>query len=276
MFLEKINSSNKQILLVVLESIQSRGIDGLIMNLFPTENRSLLRTNIESSSTMLDFLFYRTKVISRRETYTTKDYKKLAKIIRYLLKSESSTFIVYVCKYYYAEFSQIIAQQLPSTITKGNWYNLHKCFHILLQNGTKIDAVSGWLLYASYYHVTGQFNITLRLTDYVLSRWSPDMMLDYEYDCQLHRSCYRQNIHSTMTLNDGMKISTIRDVICIINSSLIPEELQLEVETEVFDIPPVVMSHCLNFLSYHHLCDIFNRQKSLQDIQFQQAVYLIR
>ncbi|XP_063405724.1 uncharacterized protein LOC134689688 [Mytilus trossulus] len=265
MFLGKINSSNKHAILVVLESIQSGGIDGLIMNLFPTENRSLLRINVKSSLAMLDFLFYRTKVISMRGSYTAKDYNKLA-IIKYLLKSESSTFIVDVCKYYYAEFNQVLAQQLPSPITKGNWYNLQKYFHILLQNGTKIDAVSGWLLYASYYYVTGKFHITLRLTDYVLSIWSPDMMLDSEYDWELHTRRYRQNTHSTITLNDRMKMYTIRDVIYTMNSSLIPKELQLEVETGAFFIPPIVMSHCLNFLSYHHLGDIVNRQKSLHDL----------
>ena len=35
---------------------------------------------------------------------------------------------------------------------------------------------------------------------------------------------------------------------------------------ETFYVPPVVMSHCLRFLCYHHLYDIVNRQQSLRDL----------
>ncbi|VDI82457.1 Hypothetical predicted protein [Mytilus galloprovincialis] len=229
MFQGKINKSNNTILLRVLGGIQSGGIDGLIMNLFPTYNRSLLVKNSESSSTMLDFLFYRIDAIKARETEIAISYKKLA-FIDSLIKSESSTFIVDVCKYYYAQSSQIIAQSLPPPNTKG------------------------------------QFNVTLRLTDYVLSRCSPDMMLSNDFACKVHKKCYRQNIHSTTTLIERMKTAAVCHVSYIINSSLIPEELQLEVKDQVLFIPPTVMSHCLRFLCFHHLGDILNRQQSLRDL----------
>ncbi|VDI49874.1 Hypothetical predicted protein [Mytilus galloprovincialis] len=141
MFKGKINESNNTILLRVLGGIQSGGIDGLIMNLFPTDNRSLLVTSSESSSTMLDFLFYRIDAIQARETEISISYKKLA-FIESLIKSESSTFIVDVCKYYYAQNSQIIAQLLPPPNTKGSNYIIHKCYQRHLQDGTKTGAVS--------------------------------------------------------------------------------------------------------------------------------------
>ncbi|VDI47761.1 Hypothetical predicted protein [Mytilus galloprovincialis] len=217
MFKGKINESNNTILLRVLGGIQSGGIDGLIMNLFPTDNRSLLVTSSESSSTMLDFLFYRIDAIQARETEISISYKKLA-FIESLIKSESSTFIVDVCKYYYAQNSQIIAQLLPPPNTKGSNYIIHKCYQRHLQDGTKTGAVSGWLLYASFYYVTGQFNVTLRLMDYVLSRCSPDMMLSNDFACKIHINCYRQNIHSTMTLIERMNTATVCHVSYIINS----------------------------------------------------------
>ena len=43
-------------------------------------------------------------------------------------------------------------------------------------------------------------------------------------------------------------------------------ELQAEVQDYHFDVPPVVMSHCLRFLCYHHLHNIVNRQQSLRDL----------
>ncbi|VDI31648.1 Hypothetical predicted protein [Mytilus galloprovincialis] len=50
------------------------------------------------------------------------------------------------------------------------------------------------------------------------------------------------------------------------HSSLIPEELRLEVEFSEMNILPNVMSRCLRFLCYHHLGDISNRRQSLRDL----------
>jgi hypothetical protein len=47
---------------------------------------------------------------------------------------------------------------------------------------------------------------------------------------------------------------------------LAAHELKLEVKDGDFCVPPVVMSHCLRFLCYHHLYNIVNRQQSLRDI----------
>jgi hypothetical protein len=63
-----------------------------------------------------------------------------------------------------------------------------------------------------------------------------------------------------------MKLATIDDVWYVEQSTLIPRELQPEVQDGIIIAPPVVMSHCLRFLCYHHLHNIFNRQQSLRDL----------
>ncbi|VDI84017.1 Hypothetical predicted protein [Mytilus galloprovincialis] len=261
MFIGKINQKNKHILLGVLESIKFGGIDGLVTSLFPSDNSRLASKNSEFPSIMLDFLFYRKPI-----KYHYPNWKSRMECTKYFLKSESSSFLIDVCTHHYAEISQYVAQLLPSPNAKGNTYTIRKCYHRHLQNGTKTDAVSGWLLYASFYYVIGEFNVSLKLTDYVLSRCSPDMMQEGDDECEVHRNCYIQNIHSTMNLIDRMKMATMAYVKYRWKSSLIPEELQLEVETRDLFLPPVVMSHCLNVLCYHHLGDIYNRQKSLRDL----------
>jgi hypothetical protein len=40
-------------------------------------------------------------------------------------------------------------------------------YHKHLHDGIKSDAVSGWLLYASFYYVLGQYNTTLKIIDFV-------------------------------------------------------------------------------------------------------------
>lgn len=52
---------------------------------------------------------------------------------------------------------------------------------------------------------------------------------------------YRKQIHCTMTLNERMRLATVSCVYFSKQSSLIPMELQLDVEDHTMDIPPTVM-----------------------------------
>ena len=63
-----------------------------------------------------------------------------------------------------------------------------------------------------------------------------------------------------------MRLATINSVRYVKQSTLIPEELQTEVQDYYFDVPPVVMSHCLKFLCYHRLYNIVNRRQALRDL----------
>ena len=62
-----------------------------------------------------------------------------------------------------------------------------------------------------------------------------------------------------ITLNEKMRLATIDNVWYIRQSTLIPLELKREVQNGHFTVPPVVMSHCVRFLCYHHLYYIVNR-----------------
>ncbi|XP_076084638.1 uncharacterized protein LOC143055393 [Mytilus galloprovincialis] len=270
MFLGKINIENSKMLINVLYKIKCDGIHGLIHSVFLYENghHRVLSTQLETSFIMLDLLFYR---ISHVDLYYKNDISvclKLLVFIEDLLKSKTCTFIVDVCKHHHAQKSQYTAQLLPAPTVTTERYKTHKRYHRYLQNGIKTDAASGWVLYASFYYVTGQFNVTLGLTDYILSKCSTDMvpMLCQNYQDR-HIKCYINRVHSTMTLNDKMKMAVVDDVRYKQQSSLIPNELQLEVNNHHIDIPPTVMSHCLRFLCYNHVGDTNKRQQSLSDLE---------
>ncbi|CAC5373832.1 unnamed protein product [Mytilus coruscus] len=217
MFLGKIDLDNNKILINVLDSIKCDGIEGLTKQLLLHNNRNyrLLRTYSESSFIRLDLLFYRIYVCPNHADITDIS-RRLMKLMftEYSLKSKSSTFIIDVCKCYHARLSQFAAQLLPPTTITTETYNIHKRYHRHLQDGTKTDAISGWLLYASFYYVTGQFNVTQKLTDYVLSKYSPDMMSPgcFNY-CEAHIHKYKNRVHSAMTLNEKMRIATVGDLI---------------------------------------------------------------
>ncbi|CAC5356542.1 unnamed protein product [Mytilus coruscus] len=203
-------------------------------------------------------------------SYMAPIYSRFYEVLTFiesLLMYEQSAFIIGVCNHYKAKISQFAAQirSLPTTVNKE--YYMHKRYHRHLQDGTKTDAVSGWLLYASYYYVTGQHKATLELIDYVLSRCTPDMI---PINCNDYNECdayyYSKNVHSTLTLIERMKIAAEESVCYMQHSSLIPGELQLEVQDGEIYIPVIVMSHSLRFLCFHHLGDRSNKKQALRDL----------
>ncbi|XP_063443284.1 uncharacterized protein LOC134723654 [Mytilus trossulus] len=271
MFLGKINQRNNKILLGILKSIKSGGTRGLLNNLFPQNNSFYisLEESREQSSGKLDILFYKVFYIPySNERYKSHYYKEF-ELIEYLLKSESSKFIIGVCKYHFAKINQHLAQLLPPIFAINKTYMIHNCYHRHLQDGLKTDAVSGWLLYASFYYVTGQYNVTLRLIHYILSRCTHNMLFMgsniYTEDCLKN---YRQNVHSAMTLNNRMKIATADCVMYLKDSSLIPTELKLTQGDVTIFVPPLTMSHFFRFLCYHHLGDIPNKRHAIRDLKF--------
>ncbi|VDI57544.1 Hypothetical predicted protein [Mytilus galloprovincialis] len=167
-------------------------------------------------------------------------------------------------RFYYASISQHSAQLFPPPNTN---YNIRTCYHRHLQNGIRSDALTGWLLYASFHYVTDQYNETLRLTEYVLSKCLPDMLyIKKSFYTEEDKNNYRHNVHSKMTMNAKMKTAVVSNVYYSPHSSLIPQELEMEVEDTFFMIPPSIMSHCLRFLCYHHIGDTVNRQQALRHL----------
>jgi hypothetical protein len=138
-------------------------------------------------------------------------------------------------------------------------------YHKYLHDCTKSDAVTGWLLYASCYYVLGEYNTTLKIIDHALSRCTLDMIVLGTINYATGHAKYYKGF-SNITLNEKMRLATIGNVLYVKQSTLIPHELKLEVQDDEFIVPPVVMSHCLRFLCYHHLYNIVNRQQSLRDL----------
>ncbi|XP_071144107.1 uncharacterized protein [Mytilus edulis] len=281
MFLGKINQYNNYSLLSVLNSIKYSGISGLMQNLFHSYKCNITcyppySVTSEQSILKLDFLFYRISHMLMEckgmMSNLTNNYK-LLKYIKSLPNSESSSFHICVCKYHYASISQHAAQLLPTLKQINTNYNIRKSYHRHLQNGLQRDAVTGWLLYASFYYVTKQYNVTLRLTEYVLSKCSPAMVhLRQPYYSESDINNYRHRIHSSMSLNAKMKTAVVDEVVYVRHSSLMPKELEMEVEDTFFRIPPFMMCHCLRFLCYHHIGDTFNREQALRHLCFSQHV----
>ena len=261
MFRGKINRSNSRLLLDILERLRNGEREVLtVTTLFNSE------VVLHESCVKLELFMYR--VIGNNVEVDIENGYTLLSFIESLVMSHSTSMLSGICRVYYAMISQRIVQKLPFPTTNKPIVHVIRRYHKHLHDGTKSDAVTGWLLYASFYYVVGQYNTTLKIIDYVLSRCTLDMIElgkpNHTTDFIKH---YKQNLGcSKITLNEKVGLATIDDVRYVKQSKLIPHELKPEVQDYFFGVPPVVMSHCLRFLCYHHLHSIVNRQQSLRDL----------
>ena len=261
MFRGKINRANSWLLINVLERLRNGERAALTVNtLFNSE------AVLHASCVKPELFWYR--VININSAFDIEKGYTLLSFIKSLAMSQSSSILSEICKYYYASTCQIIVQKLLFTTTNIRYAHVIQRYHKHLHDGTKSNAVTGWLLYASFYYALCQYNTTLKIIDHVLSRCTPDMIMlrqnNYTTDDIKY---YKQNVGSSyITLNEKMRLATIDNVCYVTQSPLIPDELQPEVQDGYFVVPPVVMSHCLRFLCHHHLHNIVNRQQSLRDL----------
>jgi hypothetical protein len=261
MFRGKINRSNSRLLLTILERLRNGEREVFTVNsLFNSE------VVLHESCVRLELFIY--KVFGDVVEVDIENCYSLLSFIESLVMSHSTRILSEICKYYYVRTSQMIVQKLPFPTTNKPNVHVIRRYHKHLHDGTKSDAVSGWLLYASFYYVLGQYNTTLKIIDHVLSRCTPDMLMlnvsNYTTDDIKY---YKQNVGcSTFTWHEKMRLATIDNVWYSRQSPLMPRELQPEVQDSDCYVPPVVMSHCLRFLCYHHLHNIVNRQQSLRDL----------
>jgi hypothetical protein len=261
MFRGKINQANSWLLINVLERLRNGEREALTVNtLFNSEDV------LHASFAKPELFWY--KVVNNNTLFDIERGYRALNFIKSLAMSQSSNILSEICKYYHATTSQEIVQRLPFPTTNIRYAHVIQRYHKHLHDGTKSDAVTGWLLYASFYYVLGQYNTTLKIIDHVLSRCTPDMiMLRRPYYSTVHIKYYKKRVCcSNITLNEKMRLATMHDVKYIMQSPLIPDELQPEVQDGYFVVPPVVMSYCLRFLCYHHLNNIVNRQQSLRDL----------
>ncbi|VDI18312.1 Hypothetical predicted protein [Mytilus galloprovincialis] len=273
MFLGKVNYTNNKPLLQVLQAIKNIGIEN-VKEIFLQEDRftSMYPRLPDTYYLKLDILFYKlAKITAPKHEYNC--YLTL-NLIESLLKFETSAYIIGICENFKATVNQYLIQWLPLPIpymsSHKEMYHSNKSRHKYLKNGLMCDAVSGWILYASFYYNEKQYNESLKIADYILSRCIPGLL-------RLHRVAYPTNEimkysqelshKSEILISDRMRLFTIYSVRFLRYSPLIPDELKLEVDMADIYVPPLVMCNCLRFLCYHHLGDDHKKQQALEDLR---------
>lgn len=267
MFKGKINESNNKMLYTVLNNVRFQAIGRLCSHATKTfmRNKIVLPTIRQYSNADLEILFYRIVEISTI-TSVAKGFKVLS-LIKNMSFSMTSSVLKGVYHYYYCVISQQIAHMIPVSLL----YNkTHYMFYRRFFNEFKeSDAVSGWVLYASYHYILGHYNAALKIVEYVLSRCSTNLLVlscpsFKQSDIKQYQSISECEV---LTLTEKMKLSTSKYVQYYKKSSLIPHEFKLDNQDNNLNVSCDVMSSCIKFLCYHHLNEIENKEQSLSDLR---------
>jgi hypothetical protein len=78
---------------------------------------------------------------------------------------------------------------------------------------------------------------------------------------------YDTRTMQSISITRVLKLLLVRSVEFILQSTLIPEELELEVADSLHWLPPVVYSYFLRFLCHYHLNNVSQCNSALTDLQ---------
>ncbi|CAC5355682.1 unnamed protein product [Mytilus coruscus] len=167
--------------------------------------------------------------------------------------------------YYISKLCSLRAQSIPlNSAYSGNKYQYQKyksCICTLLQN-IYHDAISGWLMLASFFYKTKLYTEALRVIMYSLSKCTfeklyPSMELS---DIHIHHQLFKLK-------SIQWKLIHLDSMIFFENSTLIPDELLIEVNNKSCLIPSSVYAYFLQFLCHYKLKNVRKCQDIIKVLQ---------
>ncbi|CAC5373260.1 unnamed protein product [Mytilus coruscus] len=178
---------------------------------------------------------------------------------------------LYMLLFCYA--NQVFPQNQHMVFHKENkmmYSSYRQCMaHFLI--GTKVDAITGWLLLASYFYKMGKPLYTLKITEMILAKSREDKILiadGYHEDVMMK---YLEEVAATKW-NHNLSFLNCMNSYCVDMLYNIPwstlnlEELSPDVNVEFNIIPPVIYVHVLRFVCYNDNGNISLREREICDI----------
>ena len=168
----------------------------------------------------------------------------------------------------YANASELQHSQNHRKHNKEQYFTCRRYISQLLIS-VHSDAVSSWLLLASFFYSHKEYMTSILLIDYVLSKYTDEKLeapngvwLGFNRNQQLMlNSTKHENLLTVL------KSFTIQDVRFIENSQIIPFEMQKVIminENRV--VHPKPFAHFLSFLCFYHLRDFTSCRRSMYQL----------
>ncbi|VDH97230.1 Hypothetical predicted protein [Mytilus galloprovincialis] len=146
-------------------------------------------------------------------------------------------------------------------------YKQYKTCVCSLLLGTRHDAVSGWLLLASFFYTTREYRVAVDILQYCLLKCTPDKLYHVANMSHVHAGLLNLNLFRRMGIVQLSQFLLVDPVRIISNSLLVPNELRINTLNSCHFISPVVYVHALRFLCHFHLFNTKQCQDSLLDLK---------
>ncbi|CAC5387580.1 unnamed protein product [Mytilus coruscus] len=193
-------------------------------------------------------------------TYTTFEHR--IQIVSCIKSSK----VKHLHLYYMSKICNQSGQLLPFKDTSCNKfaYKQHKItIHTLLWN-VHHDAVSGWLILASFFYKTKRYNLALVILQYSLSKCTVEKFRPFMKLSQIHYELFELKLFRKMNIVQIWKFLLLDNVHFWESSTLMPDELQIKGKTAEYIRAPVVYAYFLRFLCHYHLNNTIPRCDSLR------------
>ncbi|XP_052076912.1 uncharacterized protein LOC127714936 [Mytilus californianus] len=195
--------------------------------------------------------------------------KRYVRTIHNLLFLQSSKI-----KSIHLHFMSVVCENMPQAIPlikrDGNKYQYKQYntwLSYLLQN-THQDSVSKWLMLASFFYRTQQYNKALYLTLYSLSKCTLEKLCHGKDLSDIHFEVLSLETIRKKGITNLMKLLRVKSCV-FVGNSLIPTELQMDVYKDFLFcnvIPAVVCANFLRVLCHYHLNNIRQCRKAVSDL----------
>ena len=265
MFENKIEELERQLLLGHLSALWSYGWRSVLLSeqlyTFPVLQHHIY-SNAEVQAGYIKRILC-SNAVNMETMYDEISYKK---VVHFICKSQrlNSSYRYFMSMICSKAVQCIAVVSVNRNKDKYKQYRRHLCY--LTQN-IHHDAVSGWLMLASFYYQMKQYNTALYIISYALSKCTPEKVYgqkdlsDWQYELIKTRTV------QILGITNILKLLRVSFVDFIPHSSLIPVELELEVTNQPFILPPVVYSQFLLCLCHFRLSNVNQCYNSLRDLQ---------
>jgi hypothetical protein len=260
MFECKIEGHERQVLLGRLKVLYSRGWRCILLSNQLSKYRQISHNRFSASDERVECIKH---ILFTKAVGLTLD--KSIGIFRFCQSPKLQLYLHYFMSMGYNEAAQQIS--VGGRNRNKTQYNQYRtCLSYLLYN-THHDAVSGWLMLASFYYRIKHYNTALCIVSYAVSKCTTEKFYWQDNLNNEQRALIKTRTIQSMSITRVLKLLLVRLVTFIEKSTLIPEELEFEVENHCRSIPPVVYAHFLRFLCHYHLNNVNQCREELEKFQ---------
>ncbi|VDH98512.1 Hypothetical predicted protein [Mytilus galloprovincialis] len=279
LFLLRFNTDNKEKIITLLTSLYRQGINCFAssetLQDFRIQSNESTESLISRNSRLLQQIipiFHTIRMIFEPD-------QVLRLLYTFLHSSRTGTSRV-LFALQISEVYMVVADknQYPNSPGNKHRYVSYKNELNNLVIGLNADAISGLLKLASFFYVHKSYEASLNMISYTLQKCTDEKI---DISCFIYEKTFNPIQKHVLNLMKKEKLSAIMKSLIIKScrfqkdSSIIPQELQLDVSERYTFFHPLPFAHFLSFLCYYHLHDISSCRQSLQRLQQAQKTSII-